>query len=174
MTPLPARLAEYLTPVVERPLVSGYSNAFMERFYTELQKNPGNPYLACVAVTGGGPDALKLYEALSEVDFTNHRISIEQSGTESYLPSKADWLREIWDMFTGRGSIDAKLKAAKLYADARGYIVKQPDTVISNTVQSVMVVKDGGTDEEWAERTARRQKALLDDSAIDAKSERTS
>lgn len=80
------------------------------------------------------------------------------------LPNEADLLRTVWEM-TQRGMLDDRVKAAKLYADIRGYISKGPAVAVNVSNNRVMVIRDQGTNEEWEAKVAKQQANLLDAAA---------
>jgi hypothetical protein len=86
----------------------------------------------------------------------------EEFGEEIILPSKVEVLREIYDKAKACGDPKDYESLMKLYCNARGYIEKPGANVgVKVEVASVMVVRDKGSDEEWAEKVAAQQQRLV-------------
>lgn len=91
-------------------------------------------------------------EVLEERDRIKKKIG------ESLLPDKTELLEKVWKMVE-TGFVEDKLKAAKLYAEIRGFITKEAPAVINNNITNkVIYQKDHGTDDEW-EKAAEAQQA---------------
>jgi len=89
---------------------------------------------------------------------------LEEGGELSFLPTKADFARHLWDkMQEERLSPEDYAKLGKLYADVRGFIEK-PQTTINNnnnvTNNRVMVVRENGSDEDWEAKLRKQQDNL--------------
>ena len=91
--------------------------------------------------------------------------AVKQTGEGAYLPSKPKVAREIFDLQTQTDDPELKLKALKLYCDVQGYIEK-PGTTINNQQVSnrIMVVKDHGDDDSWADKLKQQQQNLIESS----------
>ncbi len=100
------------------------------------------------------PEVLEIKEKL---------LSNAKEGELSFLPSKTEWAREVWNMSQNKNiDFENKIKVLKLYADGRGFIEKQSNGPVVNVNQNrVIVVRDLGTDDEWETKAAVQQKALL-------------
>ncbi len=89
---------------------------------------------------------------------------LDEDGELSFLPTKADLARNIWDrMQNERICPDDYAKLGKLYADVRGFIEKPQSNVnVNNNVTNnrVMVVRENGTDEDWAAKLRKQQEKL--------------
>lgn len=89
---------------------------------------------------------------------------LDEDGELSYLPTKADFARNLWDkMQEDRIAPEDYAKLGKLYADVRGFIEK-PQTTINNnnnvTNNRVMVVRENGSDEDWEAKLRKQQEGL--------------
>lgn len=89
---------------------------------------------------------------------------LDEDGELSYLPTKADFARNLWDkMQEDRIAPEDYAKLGKLYADVRGFIEK-PQTTINNnnnvTNNRVMVVRENGSDEDWEAKLRKQQDNL--------------
>lgn len=88
---------------------------------------------------------------------------LEEKGKLSFLPDKVKYALAIWDLAKDCNFPEDRIKALKLYGDTMGFIEK-PKTTINTNVNSnnsrVMVVKDGGSDENWAAKLEKQQESL--------------
>lgn len=88
------------------------------------------------------------------------RIKSEVTEAE-LLPSKAELAREVLQRARGSNDNEEYGKLMDLYFRVMGMIEKPGANVDVNVkVASVMVVRDHGTDEQWAEKAAQQQKEL--------------
>jgi hypothetical protein len=89
---------------------------------------------------------------LSSIDATN------------FLPTKESQARDIYAIAVdAKNPIEDRLKAHRLYAEVRGFIEKpsQSGGGINILTQGVMIVKDQGTDQEWAAKAKEQQRTLI-------------
>lgn len=87
-------------------------------------------------------------------------------GDLNFIGTKADFAREILETARSAWDLEAKHKFYKLYAEARGFIVKEGTNVNVNVQNNrVMVVKDLGSDADWESKAQKQQRALIDVSA---------
>lgn len=78
------------------------------------------------------------------------------------LPSKKDLAEDIWRKMSN--CYDAKEYAAlaKLYAEVRGFIEKPDNKPVVNINQNrVMVIKDQGSPDDWANKAEKQQRDLV-------------
>lgn len=89
----------------------------------------------------------------------------EEVGEEGFLPGKAQIAREIYDRAKVCLDPEGYERLMKLYANIRDFIPKPGMNVnVDARTQNVMVIKDLGSDEEWASKAARQQQGLIIDS----------
>lgn len=80
---------------------------------------------------------------------------------KSLLPSKFDVARDIFDRAKLTQDNEEYTKLMRLYGDVMGFIEKPGANVdVSVQVANVMVVKDHGTDEQWASKARQQQQTL--------------
>lgn len=89
----------------------------------------------------------------------------------SFLPSKAELARDIWERMKGTPvngvniptTAEEYTKLAKLYAEVRGFIEKpQNNQNVTVVVPKVIEMPTHGTDEDWEAAAAKQQRELLD------------
>ena len=132
-----------------------------------LLKNPDDPFKAALAVFPDNTSrALRVAnEWPGDSEVLNFQAElIEEDGELSFLPTKADLARNIWDkMQSDRICADDYAKLGKLYADVRGFIEK-PQTNINNNVNNVtnrvMVVRESASDADWEAKLRKQQEEL--------------
>lgn len=94
-------------------------------------------------------------EVLAERDRVRKEIG------ESLLPGKTELCEHVWGMVT-KGMFEDRLKAAKLYAELRGYIEKAAPAVVNNTFSpKVIQVTNHGTNDQWEDAAEKQQRELL-------------
>jgi len=135
-----------------------------------LLKTPDDPFKAALALLPAKEDlstALKIaHEWPVDPDVIAARDgALKDDGPLSFLPTKAEACRHIWDKATkGIMEPDEYTRMMKLYCDTMGFIEK-PQTTVQNNVQNVqsnvMVIKDGGSDEDWETGLRKQQETLL-------------
>lgn len=89
---------------------------------------------------------------------------LEELGESAFLPTKAELAREVYLKASQEKDSDSAEKLYKLYASVMGYIEK-PGTnvnVNNNSHNRVLIVKDHGTDSEWAEKLKKQQNDLIE------------
>lgn len=92
---------------------------------------------------------------------------LNTTDAKTFLPSKEQQARDVYSMATdATKEIDDRLKAHRLYAEIMGHIEKPTSGGVNILAQGVMVVRDAGTDEEWAEKASRQQRTLTGDASI--------
>ena len=139
------------------------------RFAAELVRTK-NPATAAMSIIVGNPGLALKYSYELQVDpivvAEIERLK-DEFGEEAFLPSKAQLAREIYDR-ANRDGVDHEeyVKLIQLHCSMRGLIEKPGTNVDVNVqVQNVMVVKDLGTDEQWAAKAARQQRELTLDAS---------
>lgn len=90
---------------------------------------------------------------------------IKEFGEDAFLPSKLTLARRIYDLGNDvRAELRDRLAAFKLYAELRNFIEKP--AVVQNNVtvnqNRVMVVRDHGTNDEWAVKVRSQQARLIE------------
>jgi len=137
------------------------------RFAELILKSPADPFPSALVIY---PDNVQraMHAAMNwpkdpEVLAIINELQGEQ-GEMGFLPSKADLGRLVWDMAKNPGlDVDDRIKAAKLYAEIRGFVEKAPVGPVVNINQNrVMVIESQGTDDEWSARLAAQQRTLKD------------
>lgn len=144
-----------------------YTDDAKAAFAAFLFKNPNDPFGAAKHVLGnsvGVTDVATMAHIFKTDPFVLSEMKriAEAEQNEDTLPSKADLAREIWDWVTNSANeIEDKIKAAKLYAEIRGYIDKPaaPNTN-PDIVPSVMVVREHGNSDEWEKKMREQQDKL--------------
>lgn len=141
------------------------------RYAKELLKEPNDPFKAALAIfgsdTGSALRASAQWVNDEEVLAEKERLLEEkENGELDFLPSKADAARLAWKLANDSWDTEEKLKALRLYADIRAFIEKpsavkvEQNNVVNNRV---MVVKDHGTDDQWAEGLRKQQQKLKEE-----------
>ena len=147
----------------------------MERTQEELKiefakawlRYPDDPYAAAkFAFPGEGNRGLALQAAYLWVNDSfvlEQRKQLIEIAPEVGLPGKEDQLRDLYAIAANQ-EIDPKERVAahKLYAEIKGYL-QQKGPEVNVTLQSVMLVKDHGSDAEWEERARAQQRTLIAD-----------
>jgi len=140
-------------------------------FAEALLRSPENPFNAAKSVFPGQRQmASALHAAIRWVDdefvLAEKKRLTRDNGKYSFLPDKADVARKVYDITSNTNDPELQLKAYKLYSDIRGFIDKPNTTINNNNAISnrVMVVKDHGDDDNWAENLKRQQQALIESS----------
>jgi len=140
-------------------------------FAIELLKNPSESFKCAIRVFGADTGkALKVHN-MWPIDVTVLQYQaeyIKEHGHDKTLPTKEVFARTVYDIANEKGNdLEVRLKYFKLYGDIRGYIEK-PGAInnITNNSQinnKVMIVKDHGSDDNWAKNLATQQKKLISD-----------
>jgi hypothetical protein len=132
-------------------------------FAAALLQHPNNAFEAALSIVPDTGRALRIY-----TEWTNDPVVIEERNklTEDceeldLLPDKAKLAKEIWDRMVECRSPEDFGKLAELYGKVRGFIEKPSPNVQNNfTSNKVMVVTNNGSNEQWAEKLERQQRAL--------------
>lgn len=95
-------------------------------------------------------------------------IAAQDEGEESFLPSKAEALRDLYE-YTKSGEHKDRIAAFKLYAEVRGWMPKGGTNVnidqSTRTTNQVMLVQDMGNDSDWEKGIAEQQRRLIENAA---------
>lgn len=96
-------------------------------------------------------------EVLAERDRVKKEIG------ESLLPDKTQLAELVWGIATQKYAMtEDRIKAAKLYAEIRGFISKAaPVEINANVNTKVIYQKDHGSDDEWESEAEKQQRELL-------------
>lgn len=91
------------------------------------------------------------------------RDRIKKEIGETLLPDKTQLAELVWEIATQKYAMtEDRIKAAKLYAEIRGFITKAAPVAINNNMSSkVIYQKDHGTDEQWESEAEKQQRELL-------------
>ena len=139
------------------------SDDIKRRFAREYLKTR-NASSAALAVIDDPGTALMAARSLptDELVIAETAKLVDEKGEESFQRSKVEIAREIYDR-AQRAIDDASYeRLMKLYCDVRGMIEKPGANVnVGVTVAPVMIVKDHGTDDEWAAKAAEQQRTLV-------------
>ena len=94
---------------------------------------------------------------------------VAKHGKKAFLIPKEDFANEIIDVARKASDISDKHKMYRLYAETQG-LIEKPTTNINNNIQNVsnrvMVIKDSGSDAEWAEKLRLQQERLVNESSV--------
>lgn len=141
----------------------------MAIFAAELLRNPEDP-LACAKHPDLFPLDLPRALWISQNWPRDPRVikymeAMRQNyGAGSFeLPTPEQYARFLWKCAKDEDDPDLKLKFARLFGEAQGYLKKNAGDNTGTVINNVMVVKDQGDDEKWEERTARQQNELQAD-----------
>lgn len=142
-------------------------------FAIALLHNPADSFKAAVKVFGADAGrALQIYNVWPvDVDVMRFQAEyIQEHGADKTLPTKENFARTVFDIANDKGNdLETRLKYFKLFGDIEGYIQKPGITNnITNATQinnKVMVMKDHGSDDEWARKLNEQQQKLTRDSA---------
>jgi len=95
------------------------------------------------------PDVIKFKKTL-----------LKQNGKAAYLPTKPEVASELHTIAKQELDTDYRLRAYELFAKIMGYIEK-PGAIFNNVSNhNVLIVKDHGTDDEWAKKVLEQQNRL--------------
>lgn len=93
-------------------------------------------------------------------------VNSADEGELDFIGTKAEFAREVLDAARNAWDGDIKHKFYKLYAEARGFIVKGDNNVnVQVNNNRVMIVRDMGSDDDWERKAQTQQRALIDVSA---------
>lgn len=137
------------------------------RFAELILKTPGDPFPSALAIF---PDNIQraMHAAMqwpNDPEVLNILSELKGDvGEMGFLPTKADLGRLVWDMANNKSiETEDRLKAAKLYAEIRGFVEKPaqgPNVVVNQN--RVMIVESHGNDDEWSAKLAQQQRTLKD------------
>lgn len=150
--------------VIQPPDELAKVEAERKRLFAEsLLKTPSDPFGIALKLfgsdTGGALRAAQEWPGDTDV-IAHQKAMIEAEGEEAFLPSKSEALRLAWDMANNKiPASQESLNALKLYADMRSFIPKAapPIAVQQN---SVMVVRDHGSYEDWQAAALVQQRRI--------------
>lgn len=137
------------------------------RFAELLLKSPGDPFPCANALFPGNVQramhAAMNWPADPEVIAFMDDMEGEK-GEMGFLPTKGDLGRLVWDMAKDtKLEVEDRIKAAKLYAEIRGFVEKPSTGPVVNISQNrVMVIESHGSDDEWSAALAQQQRTLKD------------
>ncbi len=145
------------------------------KFAELLLKTPDEPFKAALALF---PDDVSRalwvaahWPADPDVKAAQEE-ALADSGSLSFLPSKAELARDIWQRMQGTKTVEGRLispdaddyaKLAKLYAEVMNFIEKPSITTNVNNVivPKVIEIPNYGTAEEWENAATKQQRELL-------------
>jgi predicted RNA-binding protein with EMAP domain len=137
-----------------------------KRRFAEVFVRTQNAATAAMSIIANTGEALRQSYILPNDSLVIEEISrIKEKVSETdLLPSKADLAREVLQRARETKDNEEYGKLMELYFKVMGMIEKPGANVdVSVKVASVMVVRDHGTDEEWAAKAARQQRELTAD-----------
>jgi len=141
----------------------------IDRVYFHLQKKQDTPnalYEACLDVWPTSAIAYRMYVKLCN-DPRLHKLQSEivESGTIDYAPSKADWLREVWQVCMSRYPVAERNKAFKMYAEVAGFVSKEDSSGTTNNFNGGIMIVSKGNDDDWENGLANQQRRLMNGNA---------
>lgn len=136
------------------------------KFAAALLRNPEQAFMAGQEVFGADTGKA-LYVAQNWINdddvLAAKTLLLKSHGARAFLPTKEEYAREVWKTATDpKTPSDDKKYLLSLYGDIMGYkqMAEKPGVNVNVMQQSVMVVKDHGSDDDW-ERAAQAQQAAL-------------
>jgi hypothetical protein len=138
-----------------------YKTAFAEALL-RYPNDPGKAAFEAIPDVGTAVQAARNWVNDSFVRAEKIRL-LEQSGLKAFLPTKEAQASDIYTIAKDVSvDFDVRLRAHRLYAEVMGHIEK-PDTSVKVNVlnQSVMVVKDLGSNEDWERKAEMNQRKLI-------------
>lgn len=91
---------------------------------------------------------------------------IEEKGETSFLPSKADQLKDIWIMCTNpKLDEEIRLKAHRLYAEIMGNIEKNPTAQLSLVNNGIIMIPVPASMDDWEKTAKQQQRGLVLDAS---------
>ena len=85
---------------------------------------------------------------------------LSEHGETSFLPTKSEIARELHAIARLENDTDYRLKAYELFSKIMGFIEKPGATFNNISQNNVMIVKDHGSDDQWADACLEQQKTL--------------
>ena len=132
-------------------------------FAIELLKSPDNPLKAALVIEPNTGEALRMVHFWSNDEFVLSEKArlLKECGAKSFLPTKEEFAKAVYNLAEVAGFVDDKLKAFRLYGDIMGFIEKPGVNINNNVVTNrVMVVNSNGSNDEWEQKLLKQQKAL--------------
>ncbi len=142
------------------------------KFARLLLKTPNEPFKAALGVFPNNTNmALRV---ANEWPFDDAVVKfkdeiVEDVGEMSFLPTKVDLARLIWNKMQSDVADDDFVKLAKLYGDVRGFIEKPSiaiNTSVQNVANKVMIVRESKTTDDWEKRLMDQQNRLTNATSI--------
>lgn len=141
-------------------------------FAEALLRAPNQPVVAARAVFPLDPGKAFIASTQWPHDaevLAYQRQLLDRFGAKHFMPTKEQLAMIVLlsaeeTNFSGskKHEYGDRLKAYELYAKILGFIERPGINVQNNTmINNVMVVRDHGTNEDWASKAANQQKALL-------------
>jgi hypothetical protein len=153
-------------------MIDDPDESLRKKFAAACMRFPDNAYQAACVIspTNFGIAAWIMHNWMGDpvVEREMLRLKAEDdSDGLNFLPGKAQAAKAIWDKAQSCNDPETFGKLMKLYAEYRGFIEKPgASSVVVNVPQPrVMIVKDHGTDEEWAAKVAEQQARLTSENA---------
>lgn len=140
-------------------------------FAASLLRHPDDPDKAAFAITDDTGLALQIARSWPKdpvVIGEQERLLLSGSA-RTFLPTKEVQARRVYDEATSqKNTPDDRLKAHRLYAELMSYIEKPVGTNVNilNQTQTVMLVKDHGTDEDWEKNLQKQQRTLIGNARV--------
>ena len=141
------------------------------RYAEALLHDPSDPHRAAFRLFEGDPvKALQIAEIAESQEIKNLQnelINGEDEGELAFIPSKAEYLRALWDNANNpMYPPDIREKYFKQFGEATKYLSKesQPVGTVNNTQNNIMVVPYYATDADWERELLANQEALIHDS----------
>ena len=154
--------------VISSPDEAERIEAQRKRLFAEsLLKCPSDPFSIALKLfgsdTGGALRAAQEWPGDLDV-IAYQKELIELEGEEAFLPSKSEALRLVWKMAEGKQACSTEqLTAMKLYAEMRSFIPKVAVAPVTVQQNSVMVIRDHGSDEDWQAAAMAHQRRIKAD-----------
>lgn len=139
------------------------TKALMTEFAAQLLRHNDDAGKAAFAMTPDVGLALqwaKLWPKDAFVLAEKERLLGTSLATD-FLPTKEQQAKAVYILAEAPLTpVEDRLKAHRLYAELRGFIEKPNAGSVNILSQGVMIVKEAGSDSEWAERARLQQRAL--------------
>jgi hypothetical protein len=135
-------------------------------YAANLLRFPDDPFKAAFCTTPDNGLALQIGRDWPRDAFVQAQMDKLMSSTDAsnFLPTKESQARDIYAIASDvKTPIEDRLKAHRLYAEVRGFIEKpsQSGGGINILTQGVMIVKDQGSDQDWAQKAKEQQRTLI-------------
>ena len=132
-----------------------------------LLKTPDNPFKAAMGVCREAGEALLISQNWPDDEFviSEQKRLLVEFGDDHFLPTKEELARTVFEAAKEARFEENKVKFLKLYADIRGFIAKpETNVTVQNTNNRVMIVKENGSDDDWANKLLKQQRSLINGS----------